>query len=47
MADSEGTETAQIEDAKKCLEEEKHEPMSEEQSTGISLFVRFLFRPNL
>ena len=41
MADSEGTETAQIEDVTKSFEKEQPEPINEEQATGILLSFSF------
>jgi hypothetical protein len=45
MADSEGTETVQMEDATKSLEKDQPEPMDEEQSIGILLAIYFPFTP--
>ncbi len=45
MADSEGTEAAQMEDATKSLEKEQPEPMDEEQSIGILPVVCAPFTP--
>ena len=45
MADTEGTEAAQMEDATKSLEKEQPEPMDEEQSIGILLVVCAPFTP--